>query len=189
MNIYPKDGYFFVETDGTVLRANNSWKGVVSRVISYRRRNKIAPGQPTQEVHAQACERNPDACHEDTDPVQVKALKVASLKGRIFAWGASLRARRTQEPLVYVDEATMRARAEVCAGCPAMAAISGGCGSCKKAVREVRQDLLQGRGIDDRVSGCTVLGEDCAVNSWLADQTVENGDLPPGCWRRRSPPQ
>lgn len=189
VNVYPKDGYFFTEADGTVLRATNGWKGVISRVISYRRRNKLPPGNPTDEVHAQACERNPDACRPDPDPVHKQALKVASLKGRVFAWGASLRARRASEPLPFVDAATMHARATVCAGCPAHAAISGGCGSCKRALKEVRQDLLGGRAIDERVSGCTALGEDCAVNAWLDQQTVENDELPGICWRRRSPPQ
>lgn len=188
VNIYPSGGYFFVETDGTTIRANNSWAGVVARVVAYRKRNGIASGNPSEEVHAQACKRNPNACHEAQDPVTMKAIKVATLKGRVLAWAASLRARRAHEPLPFVDEGLMRARANVCAGCPAHTALAGGCGSCKKAVKAVREEILGGRVIDDRMAGCVVLGEDCAINTWLGDITVDNPELPGCCWRRRSPP-
>ena len=183
VNIYPKDGYFFVENDGTVIKAMNNWRGVVARVVAYRRRNKLPPGDPTNEVHAQACARNPDGCHDNADPTTMKAIKVATLKGRVLRWLASLRGKS----LLWGDEHNMRARAAVCAGCPAHASIGGGCGACKKAIREVRKDLLGGRPIDERLSGCTVLDEDVAVSCWLDQPTSDNPELPGCCWRRRSP--
>lgn len=187
VNIFPKGGYLFVESDGTTIRATG-WSGVIARVIAYRNRNKLAPGNPVEEVHAQACQRNPNTCHETEDPVTMKALSVARLKGRALAWAASLRARRAGTPLAFVDEGLMRARATVCASCPAHATIAGGCGSCKRALKEVREEILGGRPIDSRVSGCSILGEDCAINTWLGDPVVENGSLPGCCWRRKSPP-
>lgn len=188
VNVYPPGGYSFVEADGTTIRANNSWAGVVARVVAYRKRNNLAPGNPNEEVHAQACNRNPNACHENEDPVTQKALKVARVKGRALAWAAALRARRAATPLVYVSEELMRARANVCASCPSHAALAGGCGSCKKAIAAVRDGILGGRPVDGRMAGCSELGEDTGISTWLAEPTVPNGTLPPCCWRRQSAP-
>lgn len=185
VNVYPPGGYFFVELDGTTIRASNNWSGVIARVAAYRKRNNLAPGNPNEEVHAQACARNPNACHEAQDPVTMKQIKIATLKGRILAWAAALRARK---PLPFVDEALMGARANVCAGCPSHSAVAGGCGSCKKAIKAVRDDILEGRPVDGRMAGCAELGEDTGISTWLAEPTVPNGTLPPCCWRRQSAP-
>lgn len=182
VNIFPKDGFQFVETDGTVIRATSGWKGVILRLVAYRKRNRLPMGDPAKEVHEQACARSPDTCHDDADPTTVRHLKIASLKGRALAWVAALKAR----PHTFVDEGLMRARANVCAGCPAHAPTAGGCGSCKKALKGVRQEVLGGRPIDDRMAGCLVLGEDTGVNTWLADPTVANSELPKCCWRLES---
>ncbi len=178
VSIYPKDGFFFQETDGTIIKAT-SWKGVAIRLISYRKRNRLPLGNPIEEVHAQACARDPQACHEDANPAMVKALKVASLKGRVLSWLSALKGR----PHTFVDEGLMRARAQVCAGCPMHAPTAGGCGSCKKAAKTARQEVLGGRPIDDRMAGCLVLGEDTAVNTWILEPGVQNPELPPCCWR------
>lgn len=184
VNMFPKDGYYFSEKDGTVIRAS-SWKGVIARVAGYRRRNKLPEGDPALEVNQQACEKNPSYCQEESDVTKI-ALKVASLKGRVLAWAARLR--RTRDQLLIGDETNMRARANVCAGCPAHTSIAGGCGSCKKALREVRLDLLGDRPIDPRLAGCSILGEDTAISTWIDQTTVDNPDLPGCCWRRRAPP-
>lgn len=186
VNLFPKDGYFFKEKDGTIIRASSSWRGVVARVIAYRKRNNLALGNATEEVHAQACERNPEACQDVLDGPTRQALKVATLKGRVLAWLGSMRARSRE--LLFGDEKNMRARAAVCLNCPAHATIAGGCGSCKKAVRAVRQELLGPRPIDERLSGCSVLNEDCAISTWIDQPTVDNPELPGCCWRRKSPP-
>jgi hypothetical protein len=186
VSIAPKLGYFFTEKDGTTIHGTGNWASVIARVASYRKRNRLAPGNPRAEVTAQACEREPNTCHDTPDAATQKALKVASLKGRVLAWLSGLRARRDAGSLPFVEESLMHARVAVCAGCPAHAAIAGGCGSCKKAVTESRRDILGGRKIDDRVAGCTILGEDCAVNAWLGDPTLVNAELPACCWRKIS---
>jgi hypothetical protein len=182
VNIYPKDGYFFQEEDGTIIRANNGWKAVIIRVMAYRKRNKKPLGDPTKEVHAQACARDPQSCHDDEDPVRTKQLKISSLKGKVLGWLASLRGK----PQNFVDEGLMRARAQVCAGCPMHTAIAGGCGACKKAVNEARREVIGNRPVDERMAGCLVLGEDTGVNTWLSEPTVGNPELPACCWRRNS---
>lgn len=183
VNLIPKDGYWFKESDGAIIRADKKWSTVIERVIAYRRRNKLPPGNPRAEVHAQACERNPNDCHPEQDHIAKAALKVASLKGRALAWMAGLRARR--EEVLWGDAQNAAARAQVCVGCPAHAAIAGGCGACKKALTEVRRDLMGDRPADLRLSGCSVLGEDCQVSVWIDQPTSDNPELPNCCWRKR----
>lgn len=184
VGLHPSDGYWFQDKDGTILRATRSWKAVVAKVIAYRKRNKLPPGNPSQEVQEQACARNPTHCHDDADPVTQAALKVATLKGRVLAWLSGLRTR----PVLWGDAQNMQARANVCVGCPAHAAIAGSCGACKKAVKALRAELLQGRHHDPRLSGCTVLGEDVAVSCWIDEPLSDNPELPACCWRRKRPP-
>ena len=184
VNVYPTGGYFFKEADGTIIKANSSWASVIARVIAYRRRNKLPVGDPKKEVHAQACERDPANCREDVDPVTQLALRVASLKGRALAWLAGLRAKR--EELLWGDGENAAARAAVCAGCPAHAALAGGCGACRKALAGVRAELAGARPVDPKLGGCSILGEDCAIAVWIDQPTVDNQELPACCWRRKS---
>lgn len=188
VNVHPgPEGFWFREADGTVIKVTSNWRGLVARVIAYRRRNKLPAGNPMAEVTDQACARSPGNCHEDTEVAHRAAVIVASLKSLVLQWLAGIRARKTKAPLPFVSEDLMRQRASVCASCPAHAAIAGGCGSCRKALREIRADILQGKPHAD-VHGCKILHEDCAINSWLDDVTVENAALPGCCWRRRSAP-
>lgn len=185
VNLEPKDGYFFIEKDGAPIRGT-SWRAVMARLVSYRKRNKLPAGNPMEEVHAQACERNPNYCHETEDPVNKAALRVASLKGRALAWLSELRGR--QSTLLYGDAVNMRARAAICAACPAHAAIAGGCGSCKKALKEARNAVLGDRPVDERLAGCSILGIDCGTAAWIDEPTSDNPELPGPCWRRSHPP-
>lgn len=185
VSIAPKAGYFFVEGDGTTIHGTGNWRSVIARVTSYRKRNNLPPGDPRAEVNAQACEREPNNCRETEDPVTTAALKVASLKGRVLGWLAGIRANR--ETVLWGDGENAAARTAVCLSCPAHTAIAGGCGSCKKALSEVRKDLLGPRGADPRAAGCVILGEDVAVNVWLDQPTVDNPELPGICWRRKHP--
>lgn len=185
-NLYPAGGFFFKESDGTIIRSTGSWSGVIARVARYRRRNGLPPGDPKAEVHAQACERNPSHCREDVDPVAQAALKVASLKSRVLAWLSGLRGRAGE--LLWGDGVNAAARAAVCLNCPAHAQIAGGCGACKRSLSEIRKSLLGERNLDTRLAGCTILGEDPAVSTWIDQPPSDDPTLPACCWRRRHPP-
>jgi hypothetical protein len=83
VNLYPKDGYFFKEQDGTNLRAGN-WPLVIRKVVDYRRQARLAPGDPVTEVIAQACQRNPSYCYE-SNRAAVPAPRV-TLKATVLKW-------------------------------------------------------------------------------------------------------
>lgn len=183
-NIFPKGGFQFLESDGTRI-IGKSWNGVVSRVVNYRKRAGLPPGNPEDEVVAQACQQNPVLCRQDNG-VREAQVKRSSLKVRVLLWLSVLRGKRDKEPLEFVPEGDSRNRTLVCVGCPKNIEIGDGCSSCKAALAESRKDLLGGRRSDKRLNSCLVLGEDTHVSIWLESQSVIDGDLPGHCWRRRA---
>jgi hypothetical protein len=183
VNLYPKDGYFFLETDGTNIRGQ-TWPGVVQRVINYRKRNGLPPGDPENEVSAQACKRNPILC-VDEDPTTQRQLKITNLKGKVLAFLAGIRAIKAKKELRFVEASTAATRAGICAQCPNNQSLPEGCASCRKAVKEFQKEVLGTRPIDGRISGCIVTGEDLPTSTNLDLQTVDSPELPGFCWRKR----
>jgi len=182
-NLYPRDGFFYKESDGTKIVGQN-WHGVIIRVRNYRRRAGLSPGNPEQDVIDQACARNPVLCRNDNG-VRLEQTKKASLKSRTLKWFLDLRARIQNSPLDFSDEGTVRARADICARCPLNQEIGSGCSTCKEALAENRKEILGRKTRDGRLHSCMVLGEDNQVSVWIEQQTVENGELPGHCWRKR----
>jgi hypothetical protein len=182
LNLFPKDGYIFVDKDGTRLVAAN-WRGVIARVADYRKRNNLPVGNPEQEVHEQACERNPAYCSEITEQ-QKEMTRVASLKGRVLAWLSGVLAGREKQPITFLPESTVKARAEICATCPKNAAIADSCSSCRAALKAYRKNILGSRPINGRLNGCVILGEDTAVSTAVDQILSDDADLPAHCWRK-----
>jgi hypothetical protein len=183
-NIYPKEGFYFRERDNATIRGD-SWPGVIARVKNYRKRAGYEPGNPDVEVIEQACARNPGLCHEDNPAYQEK-LKAATLKTRVLRWFADIQARMKGEPLTFASEFDAKNRANVCVLCPYNKSLPDGCASCKAAVQESRKNVIGARFVDARVHCCDVLGEDINVTRWLEQQTLDNGELPGHCWRKRT---
>jgi len=184
VNLYPKDGYWFKNTDGARIIAA-TWGGVMARLAIYRKRAGQPAGDPEREVMEQACQRNPSFCTTD-DGTAGRQLKAASLKGRLLAWLNGIISRRTITPLEFVSQTDAANRANVCAGCPMNTALAEGCSSCKAALRELRKNVIGGRIIDSRINGCVVTGEDLPTTVWLNEPTIENAELPAHCWRKRT---
>jgi hypothetical protein len=181
-NLYPKDGYRFKDSDGATIYGD-SWAGVIARVANYRKRAGYPPGNPAEEVIAQACANQPGYCSE-ADARTVEQLKAVSLKTRVLKWFSSLRASKNE--LTFTSWETQRARANICATCPRNTPLPGGCASCAAIVKELRKEMVGDRPIDGRLNACSELGEDPAVSSYFELQAVENPALPPQCWRKRT---
>ncbi len=184
-NLYPRDGYFY-QAPGHPKIIGKNWKDVIVRVRDYRQRNNIPLGDPAQDVHNFACEKNPAYCSEITDQ-QREMTRIASLKGRVLAWLASIRAQRTKNNnhLDFVDDAEAKRRADICLKCPKNTGLADGCSSCKAAIRESRRDLLGPRPIRGGINGCLILGEDLPTATWLDEPVVDNAELPGECWRKK----
>lgn len=186
VNCFPKSGYFFKEADGTIIRADVGWAGVIARVKAYRRRNGLPPGDPETEVHEFACRQNPTICTEVSNE-QIMTTRRVSIKGKLLAWLNKMIAHFKKEGQpTFVSAELSRERANICARCEFNTPISEGCSSCRKAMNEMRRAIIGGRDIDTRVTGCLVLNEDIPTTVWIEQQTVEHGELPAHCWRKRA---
>lgn len=180
-NLYPKEGHFFQDKDGVVIRAD-SWAGLVTRVKNYRKRNGFAAGDAEREVTEQACSRNPGYCSEENAAYRVE-LNKSNLKGRVLAWLAKMRGSKDKQ-LSFTEDA--QRRAAICAGCQFNQALPGGCASCKAALKESRGQLIGARPQDGRLNACAILGEDLITSVWFEQITEDNAELPAHCWRKRS---
>lgn len=183
VNLPPKTGYNFKESDGATIKAS-SWKGLFKKVARYRALNKLAPGNPEQEVTAQMCAREPAMCYEEGS-VTREQTKKASLKGRVLAW-LSHRHRNPGALVFTSDPNIVEVRRAVCAACPLNQPLSEGCSSCKKVVLELRKSILGNRFLDGRLNGCSVIGQDNPTAVYLEDQTLADPNLPAHCWRKRT---
>lgn len=181
LNVSPKDGYIFKETDGSRHSAE-SWAALVKRIIRYRALNKLPPGDPLGEITFQAGARDSSSVYND-DPVTRRQTIKASTKGRVLAWFAELRKKKKAGPLLFTDGGVMTARASICVTCPLHTELPGGCGSCKKIVKEFRKEILGDRGQDGRVHACAHLGTDIPTAAWLDEPPLD--DVPAHCWRKR----
>lgn len=184
INISPKEGRFFKENDGTVIKAS-SWGGVIKKVTRYRALNHLPAGNPAEEVHAQACQRNPQLCYNEAHPATLQKRTEATLKSRVLAWLSGIRKNRVN--LLFTDAGVAQARANICAGCPNNTSLPEGCASCRKVVRTIRTDIIGGRGYDSRVQVCSAMGIDLPTAIHLDEQTLDIPSLPDHCWRKRKP--
>jgi hypothetical protein len=186
VNLYPRDGYFFKDADGAVIRATD-WPKVKRKVAAYRTRAGRPVGNVDAEVDAQACMRNPAHCAEISDAT-LHQTKVSSMKGRVLQYLSFIRGLIPGNRLPWANPRDAANRAAVCASCPNNTALPEGCSSCRAAVREMQKEILGGRTLDARLNGCCVLGESLPVSVWVDHDVVDSAELPPHCWRKRRTP-
>lgn len=186
VNLFPRDGYFFTDSDGARIRGN-SWSDVMRRVAAYRKRAGRAQGNVEAEVSAQACARNPAHCSEINGENE-RHLKIASLKGRVLRYLSFIRGLLPGNRVPWASPQDARNRANVCASCPNNTALPEGCSSCRAAVRAMHKEILGDRTIDARLNGCAILGESLPVSTWVEHDVVDETALPAHCWRKRRTP-
>ena len=180
-NLHPKDGFWFRETDGAVIRGD-SWPGVIKRVEEYRARNGYPLGDPEAEVTAQVCARDSSRCHNE-DERYAEQLKVTNMKGKILRWFSWLRGGRP----TLIAEHHARNRMEVCAACVKNKPITGGCKSCSQAIEELRTEVIGARQRDPRLNGCSAAGVDLQTAVWLDEGIDKTPGLVDHCWRKHLP--
>lgn len=181
-NLYPRDGYLFIEADGARI-IGDSWPKVFEKVKAYRERQGIPVGNVEEEVISQACQRNPMFCTTETQQ-QKETTRKASLKGRVLAWLSRMVNRKEQQPLKFVDENESKERARICNTCPFNSPFVDGCSSCKAAVNSYRDALIGPERAKAPLKGCAILGEDIEVSSRIDETRVQNDELPNHCWRK-----
>lgn len=185
VNLYPKDGYFFIEADQSRHRAA-SWRAVIKRVTEYRQRQGLPVGNVEVEVMEQACSRNPSLCVQDNAAPAPKPQ--VTLKHRVIQWLSAISRIADRGPLSFVREKESTARASICAKCPKNTALGvKSCSTCKQALAEYRKNLIGGARVRDaRLGGCDVLGADLVTAVHLDEIRVDNPALPANCWRKKA---
>jgi hypothetical protein len=185
LNLYPSGGHFFKDSDGSNHRAG-SWKRVIEKVRDYRARAGLPPGNPNDEVMAQACVRQPAICNNA--PTQVTVVKKdAPFKAKVLQWFREISKSQARGPLRYVSELERKQRVAICSKCPFnIDTETSGCGSCKAAVAAYRRNLLASRPVDDSLGGCKILNADLPTAVSLDEVRVDNAALPAHCWRKIS---
>jgi hypothetical protein len=185
VNLFPRDGYIFVESDGSKHRGDD-WSKLMAKVSEYRKRAKLPQGDVEAEVMAQACARNPSHCHEENG-ANAKQLAVTSLKGRALRYLSFLRSLGNKIPWVSAQEAAERAN--ICASCPYNTPLPEGCSSCRAAVKAMHNEILgRGRKQDARLNGCAILGESLQASVHVDHDVVDNSSLPGHCFRKKRTP-
>ena len=182
-NLFPRDGYYYKERDGAPIRSTRGWKDLAARVVDYRRRNGIPAGDPMNDINEQVCQRQPNYC-TDANPLvpQTPPNRPMSFKGTVLQW---LTQQRSRQDVQLVSSELAAQRANICAGCPFNQALQGGCSACKNFITEVRALILKGRNVDQRLNACSLLSADTGILTHLDDPTIENGELPRHCWKKR----
>ena len=183
-NIYPKDGYWFQEADGSK-HVGQTWEGVIARVTAYRSRQGKPIDTVREEVITQACQRTPSICTEESAALKAQTRYV-SLKGRVLLWLSRLRDQKEKIPVPFVNDAMHAARSDVCIRCSKNTGMPEGCGSCRAALKALMGSIVGSRQSDSRLGGCIVLGEYLPVSTWIDSIAVANAELPAECWRRKS---
>lgn len=107
-----------------------------------------------------------------------------NLKAKVFEWLGKYRKLADHNHVHLVSDDLNNQRAAVCLHCPAQQSISGGCGSCKRALAGLRRAILGERVPDVRLLGCSILAEDTQVRCLIDEGPVHNDALPGHCWRK-----
>lgn len=180
LNVYPKDGYIFRDSDGYVHQATG-WKKLALAVADYRARNGFAPGSPWEEIMTQQCAKTPGLCNEQptTDPTGMTFTQ------HVIAWLGAMSGRKRSGQWPRVDDQTAARRAAICAECPKQKAISQACGACVQSVKTLRRALLDGqKPLHQNLDACAALNEDCQIAVHIDQPPSTEPNLPAKCWRR-----
>lgn len=181
----PTGGYHFREPDGTILRGADVDE-VSRQIVRHRKERGLPIGNPEEEIHAQACARNPADC-SGASSLQT-AFSPPSIVARVQEWAAAL-----QPQLVSNSIAQKRAE-NGCIGCPNNAAY-GCCGDRQigGAVAHKLSTLRAGRDVaryGTELFACSLFGIDTRTAVWMSGNSLaslrksfnDGSKPPPRCW-------
>lgn len=161
------------------------WKKLEERVIDYRKRNNLPPGDPWTEITTQACAAQPDLCYNDV-PFQLQPDRSGmDFNNHVIAWLGHAAGYKRIGQWNRIDDATAARRAQICATCPFQRALASACGACIASIDGLRKALLDGQKPKHRnLSPCSVTFEDCQSTVHVDMPPNPHPGLPGHCWRR-----
>jgi len=184
-HVWPETGWEFVDSGG-IVHTGSGFEDLVSNLRDFRLRIGQPAGQPTDEVTAQICAKNPGACRFDRGPVKAKAAMVGKFASRVVQWMMKTQRAFSSTNHKLVDKEEANRRAGICVKCPRNTSWRSGCAGCDQssvrvglAIRGGQESKLSGR-----LMGCEILAEDTRTSVFLPLKAVANPDLPENCWRK-----
>jgi hypothetical protein len=185
-SVIPPGGFHFPEpfNGGTVRIEGGSYEEVARRLLQFRIDNGIAPGNPLDEVYEYVCGKWPHFCRAASTEPPATRPSVLPFTHRVVHWLSQFVRAVPSSSSVTAQEAARRA--SICASCPNNRRVETGCASCLDNIERVSFVWLRGRERDQRLGGCTALGQHNGVAvhaaQWHDDPAAAT--LPAHCWRK-----
>lgn len=183
-NIYPPDGYSYVESDGSKHR-EDSWKKLETRIREYRERNGLPVGDVWADLMNQICAKFPGFCRETT-PFQLLPNTLMQFNQRVLEWYAHCVRLKRINGWRRVDEAEAARRADICRRCPKQQSLNTACQACISSIDMARKALMDGaESKHQNLMPCGATGEDTLVSVYGDLPRISDVTLPPECWRKK----
>lgn len=192
--IIPPGGHHYIERhQGTETKiVGHSYQDVAEQLLKFRIANKIALGQPLDDVRGFVCTNWPHFCTDNQPMVATRTTSEPSFTVAVMQWMATLWDRQARVPKNLVGDAEAQRRAAICQGCPLQRDWADyGCGSCVASVRQKGYVYRAGRETGIKITGCAVLKQDNTTAVFahpdaLPEATeAQRASLPHQCWRKR----
>ncbi|NBW10607.1 MAG: hypothetical protein EBR82_21540 [Caulobacteraceae bacterium] len=193
-SVVPPSGHHFIDRSGGNEHRiiGSSYQDVAEQILKYRLSNRLAIGNPLQELYEFVCGTWPHFCDTAQPEATYNVTSEPAFTVAVMNWMANAWSRQANTPNALVSDGEAQRRAEVCRGCPKQIDWADyGCGSCVASIRQKGYVFRAGRetGIKN-VTGCSVLKQDNSTAVFahldsLPDATPEQMEkLPTGCWRK-----
>lgn len=188
-NIYPCNGYFFVDSEG-VRHVAGDFEGLFNKLVEYRvqRRLDTSPAALMilkKQLTEFLCVNNPGLCGQGMPAEQPKISENASLDGKVTGWLAFTFRKSGEGGLSYIRDEEVRARVEVCAKCPQQADLGKSCVTCSSVIDNISGILQRGKKLgQESLRACRALGTDTRVSVLLERRPMGYPFLPANCWTR-----
>lgn len=190
-NIPPREagGFHFPQKlpNGGVHTHYASTKDELDReILRFRVNNNIPEGNPEIESNDYLCDRFPNLCSKDVDPVADESPENKTLRQRTTNWRMN-RFAQAQNVKERVSQELADARVAVCSTCPNNQKNEDGCGTCVEANRSTLFQLRDGKNVKTSVGGCTITGQDNATAAFFPPELLKYKSayldkLPSFCW-------
>lgn len=181
--IYPSGTHWtFPEPAAGTIRGTD-FEDLVAAVVEFRQANKIAPGDPYNEVMAYICEHNPTCCRErrvNTGPPPSPKPPGVPFGDRVADWVARFIEAGPRSP---VPPDVLRRRAAACRACPHNVEYKATCTGCLRRLFRKMKAFTGGypKGVVDGLRGC---GQHVWENTLAIGSDIQSTTAPSGCWVR-----
>lgn len=188
-NLYPSDGWWFRDANGTRHPVNGSASGLnalINSVADYRKRNGMPMGDPHTEVTVQICSRQPGLCRDSQQVSPPGPFIKADLGKKVLNWIQRMVGDKRAGNLRKISDQEALKRGEICARCPKQVGLPLTCGRCLDDIAKLRRALLDGKDpVHQGLGACSIFDDDLQTVIHFETGKAPNTDIPDYCWRKQ----